>query len=125
VHPDLSLHCLRLRRPSALLWLLLAALLLRGMLAPGFMPQPGAKGFAVVLCTVGGARTVWTTPEAAHEASSGCAYAMAVGMAALPAPASSSPALLPAATRDSPRPAQRLSIEPARAYRARAPPLLS
>lgn len=90
--PLLSLHRLRVDRRLALLWLLLAGLFVRGLVAPGYMPQIGPEGVSIVLCTPAGAKTVWQaddlTGHAAQQDQS-CSFALALGLAgfAVSAPA--------------------------------------
>lgn len=125
MNPAVSLHRVA-RRPSALLWLLLAAVLARGLVAPGFMPAFGQGGVAIVLCTPSGAKTLWKAEDAGgHQATPGCAFAMALGMAALPSAATGLAVVAPltdVAAAPSVTPA---GARPALAYRARAPPLYS
>ncbi len=91
--PTPSLHHLRAPRRAALLWLLLVALFARGLVAPGFMPQFGAGGVSIVLCTPQGPKTLWKADEApgtghAQQAEQ-CAFGLALGMAAAVAAAPS------------------------------------
>ena len=82
-----SLHSLRAPRQFAVLWLLLAMLFARGLVAPGFMPVFGAGGVGIVLCTPQGPKTLWKADEAAGGQHSvggeHCAFGLALGMAAL------------------------------------------
>ena len=85
-----SLHDLRAPRRAVVLWLLLAMLFARGLVAPGFMPVFGAGGVGIVLCTPQGPKTLWQADEAAggQHAVAGehCAFGLALGMAALAGP---------------------------------------
>jgi len=86
----LSLHRLRADRRLALLWLLLAGLFVRGLIAPGYMPQIGPEGVSIVLCTPAGAKTVWLADEMADHAAQqdqSCPFALALGLAGFAASA--------------------------------------
>lgn len=90
--PALSLHRLRADRCLALLWLLLAGLFVRGLIAPGYMPLIGPEGVSIVLCTPAGAKTVWQADDMAGHAAQqdqSCSFALALGLAgfAVSAPA--------------------------------------
>ncbi|AXQ29507.1 hypothetical protein D0B54_12750 [Solimonas sp. K1W22B-7] len=90
VAPTPSLHHLRTPRRAAVLWLLLAVLFARGLVAPGFMPQFGAGGVGIVLCTPQGPKTLWKTdetPAGQHAVGEQCAFGLALGMAGLAAAA--------------------------------------
>lgn len=81
----LSLQPLRAPRQLALLWLLLAAMFARGLVAPGFMPAFGAGGVGIVLCTPQGPKTLWqqADPAAARHADGGghCAFGVSLDLA--------------------------------------------
>lgn len=124
----LSLHRL-VRRPSALLGLLLLALFARGLVAPGFMPVFGQGGaVAIVLCTPQGPATRWTVDAGGTHAAvdaAGCAFGAALGMAGLlpelPSEVASGMSAVPVAATT---PA-RVPAGPASPYRARGPPAYS
>lgn len=84
-----SLHTLRSPRRAAVLWLLLAVLFARGLVAPGFMPVFAGGGVGIVLCTPQGPKTLWQADTGAggQHAAAGehCAFGLALGMAALSA----------------------------------------
>ena len=125
--PVLSLDRLRADRRLALLWLLLAGLFVRGLVAPGYMPQVGPEGVSIVLCTPAGPKTVWQADDLSGHAAQqdqGCPFALALGLAGL---AVSAPAvdLVPGSLQVV---ALRPAVLPPRVARsgsARGPPLLS
>lgn len=115
-----------LRRPSgAWLALLVLALLARGLIGPGFMPQFGREGISVVLCTPQGAKSVPAEGLVAHQAGDAqCVFGMALAMAGLPAAA---PGVFVRATVEAPQffPATPAAATTARPYSARGPPSYS
>lgn len=125
--PVLSLHRLRAHRRLALLWLLLAGLFVRGLVAPGYMPQIGPQGVSIVLCTPAGAKTVWQADDMAGHAAQqdqGCSFSLALGLAGFVV---SSPAidLAPESLQVAALPAAALSPRIERAGSARGPPIHS
>ena len=126
--PLFSLHRLRADRRLAVLWLLLAGLLVRGLIAPGFMPQIGPQGIAIVLCTPTGTKTVWQADAAAGHSvqqDQNCSFALALGMPALPALPSALQFVAAAEAGALPPVAAVPARPPVFAHGARGPPQLS
>jgi hypothetical protein len=125
--PVLSLHRLCADRRLALLWLLLAGLFVRGLVAPGYMPQIGPQGVSIVLCTPAGAKTVWQADEMAGHAAQqdqGCSFSLALGLAGFVV---SAPAidLAPESLQVAALPTAALPPRIERAGSARGPPIHS
>ena len=122
-----SLHHLRASRSVVLLWLLLAALFARGLVAPGFMPQFGAGGVGIVLCTPQGPKTLWQAGDAIagggqHAGGEHCAFGLALGMAVATGPASALLDLSAASVAVSARPQPAVVPWRERGTSARGPP---
>jgi hypothetical protein len=121
-----SLHHLRSPRRALLLWLLLAALFARGLVAPGFMPQFGAGGVGIVLCTPQGPKTLWQAGDALgggqHAGGEHCAFGLALGMAAATGPATAALVLAAESTPVAARPQPAIVSWRERGTSARGPP---
>jgi hypothetical protein len=103
--------------------LALAAMLMRGLLPAGWMPNPdGAAGSPIIICTMGGPQHVHPTHAPRDDSGKVCPFAVMAHLAAAASPAALA---LPAFTISPPAAVATYDWQPTRpaqAYSSRAPP---